>query len=464
MTKLLTNKHRVTIFALLSVWSISSFAVNDVLVGHLNPMSNDLSSKDTISGYIGGLSNQARTDVGDVPGNRYNGHFEFDYNKKPIDPTVQGIESRFHMAALYNDENLAMYSLQEAYVGGNFTSKDRVVIGRQILPWSDVDAIWGFGKLNNRRNFDYFQPGQEGLIGLQYERKSSNGMRYRIFGSGLYAPELNPSLDIDKNDKTITSRHPWADVPATSAEVEGNDRPIHYNVDYPSLSEVIYRYTIGANIGYQNDHWDFNNFIIRKPENQLSTQVEVSYDSIQSVVDARITPQFYYHDVYGSSLKYKNNDIEMYVSGIAVRPNTFPDGNEDVLKYTEIKTEKRREDYLGGGFSKTNDLYSLGMNYVARLSPFDRIKEEFVVDPRWNQALNVFATRNFGKSYTLVGDVKYDMLTTDRLAMVKAIYRATKQLQLSLGINMIGTPTSGKSYWSPYTNNDQVYGALRYFF
>jgi hypothetical protein len=55
-------------------------------------------------------------------------------------------------------------------------------------------------------------------------------------------------------------------------------------------------------------------------------------------------------------------------------------------------------------------------------------------------------------------------LTTDRLTMLRATYRLSKSMMMSIGFNMIGTPTNGKSYWSPYTNNDSAYGALRYVF
>lgn len=426
----------------------------------LNVNQND---RQYINGHIGAVSNQSSQNVGNVPGNRYNADFEFDYNKTKSNKYRDELEKRFHVAALMNDQSLAMYSVQEAYVGGNLTSKDRLAFGRQILDWSKVDSTWGFGKLNNRRNFDYFTPGQEGLIGLNYERKSSNGMRYRTFVSGLYVPEGNPSLDIDKKDKSITSRHPWADAPATNANVQGVNMDVKYDVNYPQINDVIYRYTVGANVGWENDHWQVDNFIMRKPENSTTPDVEVNVDFLNRVVNAEITPRFYYHDLYGSTLKWKNKDVEIYASAIAVRPNEFPDVDDDV-RYTEIKNKKRREDYAGGGISRSNDLYTIAFNYVARLSPFDRNKDDLAQDPRWNQAVNMMGLRNIGRNFSLMADVKFDMLTTDRLVMVRAIYKATRALQMNIGVSMIGTPGDGKSYWSPYTNNDSVYGGLRYVF
>jgi hypothetical protein len=289
-------------------------------------------------------------------------------------------------------------------------------------------------------------------------------MRFRAFYSPIYVPETNPGLDIDNGDKTIKSRSPWGNPPASTTNYNGREIPVQYTVDYPGLSEVVYRHSIGANIGYESKHWSMDNFIMRKPENQISTKVDFKLDPIPDVVEVKVRPQFYYHDVYGSTLKYKNRDIEIYASGIAIRPNTFPDGDPEAFQYTEIKTEKRREDYVGGGISKTNDLYGIGLNYIARLSPFDRQKEELAEDPRWNQAVDVFAFYAVTRKLTVFGDMKYDTLTTDRMIMARATYNVSRHLQMLAGVNSIGTPTNGKSYWSMFTNNDSIYGSLRYIF
>lgn len=418
-----------------------------------------------MSGHIGVLGNQIHREVGDVPGNRYNGNFSFDYHKQPNSLSGRELETRFTATGLINDQSLFMYSVNEMYVAGSMTNKDHLKFGRQILDWAPVDATWGFGKLNNRQNFDFFEPGQEGLIGLTYERKSTNGMRYKTFISGLYVPELNPSLEINKSKKTITSKHPWAKPPSSEAEVsEGNFDPIEYNVNYPDTDEVVFKYSVGFNIGWENKNWSFDNFFIRKPENGLTPRVIAAPDPITSIIEADITPEFYYHDVYGSSLRYRNGDLQMYLSGIAVRPNTFPDGGDQYSRYTEIETEKRREDYVGGGISKVNDLYGIGFNYVARLSPYDRKLDNLALDPRWNQAVNLFLCRNFGQYFSLSGDLKYDMFTSDRLIMVRGTYKVANHLLVSAGMNLIGTPKDGKSFWSEYTNNDALYGGLKYIF
>jgi hypothetical protein len=217
-------------------------------------------------------------------------------------------------------------------------------------------------------------------------------------------------------------------------------------------------------VGWENKFWDVDAFVMRKPENQISIKVKALLQESATSVIAYVAPEFYYHDVYGGNLKYRNADLEMYITGIAVRPNTYPDGSQDKEEITDIKTKKVREDYVGGGISKTNDVYGMGFNYVARLSPFNRDRDSLVQDPRWNQALNGFLMRNFTQQFGLSADVKYDMLTTDRLVMLRANYNVSKEFLTILGVNLIGTPESGKSFWSPYTNNDSLFAGLRYIY
>lgn len=424
---------------------------------------------DNIQGSFGALSNQINRDIGDVPGNRFIGDLRFTYEEDRSDR----LERKLDIASQVNDQGLVQYSLQEMYLNdrGVFRGFDNVTkvgdqmkFGRQNLDWSHIDAHWGLGKLNNRRNFDFFDPGQEGLIGINYVNKFYNGFFFNLWGSGLYVPETNPGQEINKKKGTITSRSAWGNPPARTTEIEGIDTRINYEVDYPNLMDVPFRFSVGIAAGVETDHWLTSAYFMRKPENSPSVQVEVNLDEDADVVNALVNPQFYYHDVFGGNVKYRNADVEVYAGGIGIFPQALPDGNVQATTYTELKTAKRREAYLGFGITKQNDLYGMGFNYIARVSPFDRDEDNLATDPRWNQAVNFTLSRNFKKGFKLMGDVKYDMLTTDRLVMLRGGYQVSKALLMTLGVNMIGTPTDGKSFWSPYTNNDMLFVGLRYLY
>ncbi len=422
-----------------------------------------LAADGVAKGDLGFISNSINNRIGNVPGNKFISNFNFDYQKTETDLEKQSIDRKLTVALQQNDAGLLQYSLQEAYLGGHLTNKDFIRIGRMNLDWSSLDATWGFGKLNNRRNFDFFTPGQEGLTGLAYEHRSSNGLRFKLFGSGLYIPELNPPYQINKHNKTIKCNSPWCDPPPTHNPYKGTDKQIDYDVNYPSASDIVFRYSFGFNVGWEDKHWKWDNFFIHKPENQVTTQASAQLNSFTDHVVVTVNPKVYYHDMFGSTLKYQNQDLQMYFGGFGTKPNSSPGNTDEVTRLTEIKSNKIREDYVGGGISKTNSEYTLGFNYVARLSSYNRDQEPLIPDPRWNQALNVFMTRNLGK-LTLSADAKYDMLTRDRLVMVRAFMNLTQSLLLNLGMNLIGTPSDGKSFWSPYTNNDSLNFGLKYVF
>ncbi len=414
------------------------------------------------NGFVGGTSNQLGPDVGDVPGNRYFFDLGFDYHKQ--EPGT--LEKRLTVNALYNDQNALMYSLNEAYLSHRW-GRSQLQGGRFLLDWSDVDDHWGFGKINHRQNFNFFEPGREGLVGLIFKRRYASGIRYHLFVSPVYVPEMNPSLDINDGDGTITSKNPWAKPPAATVEVEfdpNNNRRLVYDVDYPSVSDVIYRWSGGVNLGWENKHWEAGVYYLRKPENDISVTVEVSAPPSVNYVDVAVTPQFYYHDVYGGNLRWNNRDVTVYVSAIAIRPDENPDVSEQAALYTQLEMVKRREDYVGGGISQENEKMGMGFNYVARLSPFNREDDILAVDPRWNQAVHGWGRYKLTRFFEMFADLKYDMLTTDRLAMWRMVYYPTPVVAVNCGVNMIGTPNNGKSFWSPFKNNDAVYAGLRYLF
>lgn len=430
------------------------FTLALALCGH------DASAVPDISNSIGGWSNQLAPNVGNVKGNRYNFDLRLDLQDHNSE---NGVESRLTLNTLVNDAGGFMWSVNEAYLKKQM-GQTSLQFGREILDWSDVDDHWSFGKLNHRQNFNYFEPGREGLIGFVLKRQFDNGLVLQAFATPVSAPELNPGLETNNSKGTITSKNPWAKLPASTTTLPGGQSvPVVYNVDTPSISSAILRPAGGVNMGWKNQHWEGGAYYMRKPENSVSSTVDANLDpGVQ--VNAKVKPQFYYHDLYGGNLRWRNKDVTIYASAIAVRPNTYPDGDPQAVIYTKIETEKRREDYVGGGIAQVNAESSLGIDYVARLSPFNRSDDILAEDPRWNQAVHVWGRRRMNRFFEVFADGKYDMLTTDRLVMFRASYYPVQRVAVTGGVSMIGTPSDGKSYWSPYKNNDSVYASLRYMF
>ncbi len=422
-------------------------------------------SKDTapskLTGDVSFQSNEWVQDVGEVVGNKYFGEINLDYDSK----VVGEMDKKFQLSGRVNDKEQMMYSVPEAYLKYKFGS-NQMIFGRAILDWNKLDSVWGFGKLNNRKNFDGFEPGQEGLTGMTLSHRSENGFNFSLFGSIIYVPEMNPGMKIDKENKTIVCENPWCKAPAPSADVEGRDVPIEYTVNYPEVEDVIFRYSVGARVGFENEFVGVHGFTMRKPENTLSVLAEVAYENGSGAIEAEVTPQFYYHDVTGGELTFTPiENVTLYGSVFQIVPEETPDGNTPNIQYTGIRPNKKKEEYIGAGVGYDNKgLFKFGFNYIARTSDFDISDDQLVEYPRWNQAYHFNIGAKLSRTVSLGFDYKYDMLTEDRLTMFKANYRYSSDILISVGANMIGSNEDKGSYWSDFVNNDTVYSSMKYIF
>jgi len=405
-------------------------------------------------------SNQLVDDVGEQVGNKYFGDYNLDYDAGGGADLVK----KFSLRSRVNNEEQLMFSIPEAYLKYEF-GDSKLVFGRQNLDWSTIDQNWGFGKLNNRINFDYFQPGQEGLTGILYGTKLGN-WKVEMFGSFVYVPEMNPGQKYDKESGSVTCQNMWCKPLSETAPVGDNDVPIYYNVNMPEIADVVFRYSIGARLAYQIGMVEIEGFAMRKPENTPSITAEIQYQTDDNRIFVDATPQFYYHDVKGGNIKVKPTDnFTIYGGGLSIVPNSFPDGDEPYIEYTGIKPEKINEDYLGGGAFYANDNYTAGIHYIARVSEYDIESDDLLVDyPRWNQAYHINFSTRLSRKLSMGLDYKYDMITEDRLTMFKASYAWRENITTSLGANVIGTNEDNNSYWSDFSNNDSVYASMKYKF
>jgi hypothetical protein len=433
---------------------------NSVISTTVSTQKTDTNSE--LTGEVSFTSNQFLEEVGDTVGNKFFGDFNMSYSS-----VQEGeLNKTFSLNSRVNDQEQLMFSIPEAnvqYVFGN----SKLTFGRKILDWGMLDGNWGMGKLNNRVNFDGFEPKQEGLTGITFDHfNRDNGFKMSLFGSVIYIPEMNPGTKIDKENGTVTCQNPWCKEPAPTADTgNGKQTPIFYNVNYPELTDVIFRYSVGARLGIDRGLVALEGYYTKKPENQLSTTAEVSVSPQGDLITADVTPQFYYHEVSGADLKLRPfKNITVYGSAYRIRPEKYPDGNEPYIQYTGIKPKKKLEEYVGGGVIFNDGEIKAGVNYIARVSEFNIEDDPLVEYPRWNQAYHVSLSAHLTRKLSVGFDYKYDMLTEDRLTMYRANYEFNPNMLVSLGANIIGSSENTDSYWSDFINNDSVFSSFKYVF
>ena len=145
-------------------------------------------------------------------------------------------------------------------------------------------------------------------------------------------------------------------------------------------------------------------------------------------------------------------------------PNKYPDNNEPLIEYTGIKPKKKSEEYISVGAYYQNTDWSAHAGYIARISEFDTESDILVDYPRWNQAVNLSIKKKFSRKIQVALDIKYDMITEDRLTTFKTDYFLDRNIVAAFGVNVIGTNKNKESFWAKYENNDSVYSSLKYIF
>jgi hypothetical protein len=415
------------------------------------------------SGNVSFLSNQVDSSVNDVVGNRFRAGFVFDF--KQSNPGE--LEKNFSLTTEYNDAGNLLFSLREANLVHRFGSYE-VTYGRKVLDWSISDRVWGFGKLNNRVNINFFEPGQEGLTGIKIKKQYESGFYIDSFLSVVNVPELNPGFDINNDDGTITKKNPWSSELSDSTEfdIDGDDVPevipIKYYVDMPDIGEIVFQASFGLNLGFTSEYVDVSGFAIRKPENVITSAAELTLNADNANV--RVSPQVFFHDVFGTNVRLKYKRFALSFSTLSTRPNEFPEGNELLTEFTSIETEKRDEDYVGVGLDYESYALQTGLHYVARVSEFDLTGDVLATPPRWNQAVTYYLNARVLKNLDMNFDFKYDTLTFDRLYKLELSYHMDRNVRIAAGAEVIGTPEISDSFWYEFRNNDAVYGSLRYVF
>lgn len=397
-----------------------------------------------------------------VDGNLYWIEAGIQYNK-----ITKAKEINLDAKLQYTDIGFVQYSVKEASILHKFENVD-LSYGRVYVNWSDLDRSWELGHVNGRVNFDYFDSEQEGLVGFLLSSKKKTGFTWEIFGSGLYVPELNPGQEIDDENGTIRPKSAWANQIANEVSLDSGSLQIVYDVDTPEIADIVLQYSLGARIGYKGDKFSMNGFFMRKPENTLTLGAGVNLDtSAGNALIASIEPRVFYHNVFGGDLNYKlGNGLLLRASTLFSLPEQEPEDafTREFSETTNIKTGKRRENYWGASIIKQGRNYRMALRYIARVSEFDRTDDVLAQNPRWGQAFNFFAQLRFAKKFRATLDAKYDTLSFDQVMSFDVAYQATRNLQLSAGVRLIGIDEDEISFWTPYVNNDSVYTAVRFVF
>lgn len=152
-----------------------------------------------------------------------------------------GFSSKVDLNLSFNPQNLKVWALRnpDARVTWNPLGPIRFTFGRSLRRWNELDSHWNLGFIQPIDQWDRFRPAQQGLIGAFLDW-DAGPFTFHAFGTYLMYPENIPNVIIENG--TFASYHPQAisSTPQTITLLNQNT-PLYYEIDYPSISEVVLR-------------------------------------------------------------------------------------------------------------------------------------------------------------------------------------------------------------------------------
>ncbi|MCK5074280.1 MAG: hypothetical protein KAQ98_12695 [Bacteriovoracaceae bacterium] len=398
--------------------------------------------------------------------------FDFHTGKavKKVDTYLDGAVRFFHGTDDY------MYSVSEVYFTAADSGREKVLsVGRKVVDWNMYEKFWGMNNINPQRSFDLLDTHQEGLTGIHYDHRFTKNISASVIFSYLYIPQLNPSLDI--KDGKITTPAQWYVLPPTKTRIKGQDVPIHYQVDSPSVTDVVFQKTMGLDLSYRWDGGFFSTYGLFKPENELRINAFGFYDQDVEKVVVKAQPVVNYHSVYGFLTGHDFGFMKNNIGVEVIDPNASMISELQWLDPLDVKPSKRtfNSEYFSIEPSYVKETYFhygadfqlLGMNvnagYIKLLSKETAVGDDFGSDPaKWKSAFGVGADYNLTDHFRLHVKWQYDFSREDNI-LKGELGHTYKFLNVAIGAELLGSPRK-ESFWCKYRTNDLVYTRLGYVF
>ncbi len=365
----------------------------------------------------------------------------------------------------YEDNNLFLFSLKKLSAK-HLSEKLDIEYGKFPLNWSSLDSDLGIGKINNRENFDFFHPRVEGLAGINLTYKLNPHFSFDVFGSFLYIPELNPPLNIDKKNRSIDSKSPWASAPDSTATVGSATFDLLYDTEIPEIMDIILKVSYGLNLSYKINNFSANAFYVRKPENKLTNKASVELPAAGSGLKAvvSIAPLEFQHSVFGGELGYKfKENFKAFTRFISSKVDYKPADDFDIASNNVgvgITVEKNDESYLDFGIHSEFSKIKGTLGYLIRVSDFQKTTILTGI-PRWENTLHFDLDYQFHDKFSVHANLKYDFSNKDRVYYMGIDWKAKSYLTTSLGAQIIGSPSNGDGFWANYRQNDSIFAEVK---
>jgi len=333
---------------------------------------------------------------------------------------------------LVGDQAESYVILPQAYYHHAFNDVVSFDVGRVVKSYSVLDDYWMLGDVSPLFRWDAARPEIQGLPGVFVEVKPSKNIQFEVFGSYLYLPSQGPSYSL-VNGK-LTSGNPWFAPPVDNVEFGNVNYDLHFNVNTPPVSDIIFTPSGGAVLTLKTDDenlWVRGGYFL-KPRNEIALPFDVAFNIVPHTGDVTVHPRTLNHRLAVADVGGKIGAVSLSASGIWENVEDL-----DVESPTWIYPDYSDEYKVGLNLAwQVNAFHTIEMGYLQTVGSSVSVKGipngvtidvysfrdqyDDAVDLRWT---GVFSPRKNGFLYKAKARYAYDYKVETSLVQLDFIYK-----------------------------------------
>jgi hypothetical protein len=347
-------------------------------------------------------------------------------------------------------------------------------LGRKRSRWSALDDRWKLGVWQPLYKVDSINPHSQGLTGLFVVVKQDD-FTLEFFGTPFFLPDHGPVMET-RNGSFVTG-HPWVQYPPSEVILKGQPTPAFYQIDKPSIPDVIVNTGYGMNLQWgdsETEGWLFRGAWAYKPMNQL----QLGFDGNLSLANEErleidIHPEVGFHKVGSLDGSYRSENWGVYAGLIVDQPE--PTHFDNRWTYQEFSAA-----HLGGiGTEYLWGSTRFGLGYLRRDGGDSQmagpragaaarvLPERFQFDELLKMEVTYRGDLDSQWSYELMGEWRQELKEQSEIVsgqgtlLMGPFWRAYMGMDLLRTNNLV---TSKADFAESYQSNDRVYGGIQYVF
>lgn len=379
----------------------------------------------------------------------------------------------------FSEQNSVYYALPEAYIGfGNQNSN--IVVGRKKENLSVADSIFNFGLLQSNfsnDNINFIEGGLTGIRGLYV----SHGMGLMANFMPIFIPNQIPQTKFE--DGKIVSSNRWAPSPPSKFKIGDDQKNINYAVQNYNLMDIISNsgFLLHAFIGQNKTRPIIMATYAKKPINEIALSRDTYHDISTAEGFVYLTPVVLTHEVQAVDLNLDYENINTTFSYIADKPNNVAAKNLDVMQnlsplniisfYASIDLaevlRKKIKVYTALAVITGGEIRDLNSENKESSFSVANSRTLFKKPIRFGLSGETFFINK--KSVEMDFKMTYDQELKGSLLSIQMGYSAAKNLEISLGADLIGTENElpinvQGNFLDQNKANDRFFAGINYVF